>query len=66
MRNAGAVLSRSVLAERVWGSALYVSDNVIDVTVSGLRQKLRDADEDRLMLETIRGVGYRLTTSDGN
>jgi DNA-binding response OmpR family regulator len=64
IRNAGAVLSRSVLAERVWGSALYVSDNVIDVTVSGLRQKLRDADRARLQLETIRGVGYRLTDLD--
>jgi len=64
MRSAGAVLSRSVLAERVWGSALYVSDNVIDVTVSGLRQKLRDSGEDRLLLETIRGVGYRLVTSE--
>lgn len=66
LRNAGSVLSRSVLAERVWGSALYVSDNVIDVTVSGLRQKLRDTDEGRLQLETMRGVGYRLTVADGD
>jgi DNA-binding response OmpR family regulator len=64
IRNAGAVLSRSVLAERVWGSALYVSDNVIDVTVSGLRQKLRDAGRARLQLETIHGVGYRLSGLD--
>ncbi|NNE69919.1 MAG: response regulator transcription factor [Rhodothermales bacterium] len=64
LRQAGAVLSRSVLAERVWGSALYVSDNVIDVTISGLRQKLKSAGSGGIELETVRGVGYRLREID--
>jgi DNA-binding response OmpR family regulator len=55
-----------VIAERVWGSE-YVSDNSIDVTVSGLRKKLEDAkngsDKD-MRLETVRGVGYRLMVSE--
>lgn len=63
MRHPEEVLSRTVIAERVWGDPFYVSDNVIDVTISGLRQKLADAqaETDRgVQIETIRGVGYRL------
>ena len=63
------VFSKTQLAERVWGSAYYISDNVIEVTVSTLRQKLTDAwrqhqEEDNqgnsTLIETIRGAGYRL------
>jgi DNA-binding response OmpR family regulator len=56
------VVSRNVIAERVWGSE-FVSDNSIDVTVSGLRKKMGDAlgeDGESVRLETVRGVGYRL------
>ena len=65
LRNADAALSRTVLAERVWGDALFVTDNALDVTVSGLRQRLADAERasgagDAPQVETIRGVGYRL------
>lgn len=64
MHHPEAVLSRTIIAERVWGSALYVSDNVIDVTISGLRHKLQEAQPapPAIELETIRGVGYRLHT----
>ncbi len=60
------VVSRSVIAERVWG-AEFVSDNSIDVTISGLRQKINDVlgeDDDSVRLETVRGVGYRLMVND--
>ena len=64
LRGGGAVLARAVIAERVWGDALYVTDNALDVTVSGLRQKLADAEReagaDAPAVETVRGVGYRL------
>lgn len=56
------VVSRNVIAERVWGSE-FVSDNSIDVTVSGLRKKIEDAmseQDENLRLDTVRGVGYRL------
>lgn len=60
------VVSRSVIAERVWGSE-FVSDNSIDVTVSGLRKKLENAkngETEDMRLETVRGVGYRLMVDD--
>jgi DNA-binding response OmpR family regulator len=72
VRSAGVVRSRTVIAERVWGDALYVTDNALDVTVSGLRQKLADAEHEAgtpaPTVETVRGVGYRVaeaTASDG-
>ncbi|MDT7858050.1 response regulator transcription factor [Rubrivirga sp. S365] len=70
MRSADAALSRTVLAERVWGDALFVTDNALDVTVSGLRQRLADAERtssapDAPTIETIRGVGYRLAPGEG-
>ena len=65
------VLSRSVIAERVWGTAFYTTDHVLDVTISTLRRKLIEAqapqqktdaetDQHHVTIETIRGVGYRL------
>lgn len=64
LRHPDEVVSRAVLSERVWGDAFYVTDNVIDVTISGLRQKLSEAQPDSseaaLRIETVRGVGYRL------
>ncbi len=65
LRAPGQVLSRTVLAERVWGSAFHVSDNVIDVSISRLRQKLADAlkphaAEGSIHIQTVRGVGYCL------
>lgn len=55
------VVSRSAIAERVWGSD-FVSDSSIHVTISGLRKQLEAArtQDARLRLETVRGIGYRL------
>jgi DNA-binding response OmpR family regulator len=71
MRHPEAALSRTVIAERVWGDAFYVSENAIDVTMSGLRQKLAEAldearasETDRIRIDTIRGVGYRLLAAN--
>ena len=70
LRHSDEVVSRTVLSERVWGEAFYVTDNVIDVTISGLRQKLADAQADseagRVWIETVRGVGYRLAAAAGD
>lgn len=56
VRNAGHVLSREQLLSRVWGYDFDPGSNVADVYVGYLRQKL---GHDRI--ETVRGVGYRLT-----
>lgn len=57
-----SVLTRTLIAQRIWGSILDVTDNAIDVTVSGLRNKLSGhvSEENLLEIETIRGVGYVL------
>lgn len=61
------VVTRTVLAERVWGAVLGVSDDVINMTVSSLRKKLKEAQlenpDQRVDIQTIRGVGYLLTVS---
>ncbi|MGC4174101.1 response regulator transcription factor [Demequina sp.] len=56
LRNPGAVLSRAQLLSRVWGYDFDPNSNVVDVYVRYLRKKI---GTDRL--ETVRGMGYRLT-----
>ncbi|SEK88548.1 response regulator transcription factor [Nonomuraea pusilla] len=58
-RNAGLVLSREVLLERVWGYDFDVTSNAVDTFVGYLRRKLEAAGEPR-MLRTVRGVGFVL------
>jgi len=58
-RNRGRVLSRTIIAESVWGLCSDVQTNVVDVLVRRLRGKL-DAPFDKALLQTIRGVGYLL------
>lgn len=64
-RSRDAAVTRTVIAERVWGSLFGVSDDVINMTISSLRQKLKDCQKlysDRIIeIQTIRGVGYMLT-----
>ncbi len=62
MRNAGRVVSRTMLAQDVWKDVARVTpfDNVIDVHMSHLRQKINGAGRDEL-LHTVRGVGFCLS-----
>lgn len=59
------VVPRTVIAERVWGTE-FVSDNAIDVTVSGLRDQMNAGMDDPsdVRIETVRGVGYRLQVEE--
>ena len=59
MRRPGAALSRLELLEGAWDAAYENRSNVIDVHVAGLRRKLDRRGEPSL-IETVRGVGYRL------
>jgi len=63
MRNAGEVVSRTRLTERVWDDASEVLDNLLDVHVSHLRNKI-DHGASVPLIHTIRGVGYRLGPPD--
>ncbi|GAA1008080.1 response regulator MprA [Acrocarpospora pleiomorpha] len=58
-RNAGIVLSREVLLERVWGYDFAVTHNAVETFIGYLRRKL-EADGEPRILETVRGVGYVL------
>lgn len=59
MKNAGRVLTRSMLLQHVWRYDFEGSDNVLDVYISYLRKKI-DQDRPRSLIKTERGVGYRL------
>ena len=60
MRNAGRVLTRGQLIDRVWG-ANYVGDTkTLDVHIKRLRSKIETDPSDPTHLVTVRGVGYKL------
>ena len=59
MQNVGTVVTRTMLLEKVWDYHFDPQTNVIDVHISRLRSKI-DKDFDTPMLQTIRGVGYKL------
>ena len=59
MRNEGRVLSRTGIAENVWGYYFDTSTNVIDVYINYLRNKI-DAGREPKLIHTVRGVGYVL------
>lgn len=59
MRNAGQVVTRTMLLENVWDYHFDPQTNVIDVHVSRLRGKI-DKGFDRPLLHTVRGSGYML------
>ena len=59
LRHPERVLTRSIIADQVWGFSFDISSNLIDVHMRKLRQKLEEGGEDRI-LHTCRGVGYQL------
>ena len=60
LRAPGRVFERGQLLDAVWGSDVVVGDRTVDVHVKALRRKLEEAGGDPKLLETVRGVGYRL------
>jgi len=59
VRNAGEVLSRTLIAEHVWDMNFDSDTNVVDVAMRRLRAKVDDPFDVKL-IRTIRGVGYLL------
>ena len=57
--NAGRVLTRDVLIDRVWGSNYYGDTKTLDVHVKRLRAKIETDPSRPTRLVTVRGVGYR-------
>jgi two-component system response regulator MprA len=60
--NAGIVLTREQIYERIWGFDFETSSKSLDVYISYLRRKTEDAGESRL-IHTVRGVGYTARAS---
>jgi heavy metal response regulator len=59
MRNAGHVVSRTMIQEHVWNYEFDGLTNVVDVHINRLRNKV-DRGFDRPLIHTLRGVGYVL------
>jgi two-component system response regulator RegX3 len=59
VRNAGRVLTRELLIDRIWG-ADYVGDTkTLDVHIKRLRGKVEHDPHDPQLIQTVRGVGYK-------
>ncbi len=63
-RNAGQVLTRDQLLDRVWGYDFQVRTDAVDTFVSYLRRKLEAGGRPRL-IQTVRGVGFVLRGQEG-
>ena len=59
MRSPGRVLTRVEICERVWDYNFDPGTNLVDVYIQRLRKKV-DGDSPQKLIETIRGVGYRI------
>lgn len=61
MRNAGRVLTRSVLIDRVWGSDYVGDTKTLDVHIKRLRAKIEADPASPTRIVTIRGLGYKFS-----
>ena len=59
MRNPNRAFDRSQLLDRVWGRSVYVEERTVDVHVLRLTKILKPSGRDHI-IETVRGLGYRL------
>jgi two-component system, OmpR family, alkaline phosphatase synthesis response regulator PhoP len=64
--NKGKVLSRDLLLEKIWGFDYFGETRTVDVHIRYLRQKIEDDDGNPLLIETIRGVGYKFNSQFPN
>ena len=59
MRNAGRVLTRGQLIDRVWGSDYFGDTKTLDVHIKRLRAKIEEDPSNPSRVVTLRGLGYR-------
>jgi two-component system OmpR family response regulator len=59
LEHKGEVVTRTMLAENVWGYHFDTGSNVIDVHINKLRKKV-DGEASKPLIHTLRGVGYVL------
>ncbi|MCC6647852.1 MAG: response regulator transcription factor [Polyangiaceae bacterium] len=56
----GRVRTRAQLVERVWGPSYALTERTVDSHFKGLRRKLEEAGAPSALVETVRGVGFKL------
>ena len=65
MSNPGKLFSRERILSNVWGLNMDPLTNVVDVYIGKLRKKI-DHDKSESLIETVRGLGYRLLLPPGS
>jgi two-component system response regulator RegX3 len=63
MENAGRLLTRDVLIDRIWGSDYFGDTKTLDVHIKRLRSHVEEDPSSPKLITTIRGVGYRFDAS---
>ncbi len=61
IRHKGAVLTRDLLLQRVWGFDFAGDSRTVDVHIRWLREKIEDDPANPQRIETVRGLGYRFS-----
>ncbi|WP_347346223.1 response regulator transcription factor [Microbacterium sp.] len=59
VRNAGRVLTRGQLIDRVWGSDYFGDTKTLDVHIKRIRSRIEKDPAQPVLLRTVRGLGYR-------
>ncbi|MGO4104186.1 response regulator [Leifsonia sp. YAF41] len=59
LRNAGRVLTRGQLIDRVWGTDYFGDTKTLDVHIKRIRSRIEQTPSEPTMLVTVRGLGYR-------
>lgn len=59
MKNQGRVMTRDTLLDKVWGVEYFGDTRTVDVHVRYLRQKIEQNPDSPVLIQTVRGVGYR-------
>ena len=60
IRNKNRILSRSTITQHVWKHNFDPESNIIDVYIKRLRSKIEREDGSKPLIQSIRGVGYRM------
>ena len=60
MRNAGRVLTRIQIIDRVWGSDYVGDTKTLDVHIKRLRAKIENDPANPTLIQTVRGLGYKM------
>jgi two-component system, OmpR family, response regulator RegX3 len=59
LRNAGRVLTRGQLIDRIWGADYFGDTKTLDVHIKRIRSKIEADPSQPVLLLTVRGLGYR-------